>query len=296
MDGLSIPMTLACYDQYTETLRPQLNLTNGNLIILVPGRCGLFASLEIIPGMPLSQLTYKLYEPIRNYPLNQVYISSCVYDFHNQIIFYTIKTFNTPGAFLHSFAVDRWAPNSGFLQLDLAESEAILVLGNEKDGPTITKYLFVIASGSNKIQRFTVDGNNTFAPRALAVITPSINRISSAYYVFPYIYFVTYEPDAKVVRIPKTSFCNNWCGDFGFCVQGVCLCQEGYSFDTTDPERPCKLDAVVNAELLERQSQGAAAALGVLFAFSFVAAIAGWFLWWKARKSSVGGSNQPLRA
>jgi hypothetical protein len=278
-----------CYDLFTETMRPTISVTNDtkNVIVVVPGRCALFAKIPLIPGVPFSQLqnNISIFYPTQHYNPNTNYVSSVVYDYYNDYIFYTVKTYNTPGGYLHSFNAKTWQLNAAYSPIDVAESEAILVLGNEVNTPTSTKYLFVISSGSNKIQRFVVDGNNTIKARALAVLPTDLNRISSAFFYYPFIYYVTNEPDAKVVRISKTSFCNNWCGDNGYCNQGLCYCQTGYEPDPTDPDIPCKLKEIVTAEIQERQSQGAAAALGVLFAFSLVAAIAGWFLWYKAKKS-----------
>jgi hypothetical protein len=296
-ESLALSMDRPCYDLFTETMRPQITITTDskNVIVIVPGRCGLFAKIPIVPGVPLSQLqnNISVFYPGQFYNPNTNYVSSVVYDQYNDYIFYTVKTYNTPGGFIHSFNAQTWKLNAAFAPIDVAESEAILVLGNEVDTPTSTKYLFVISSGSNKIQRFNVDGNNTISGRALAVLPPDLNRISSAFYYYPFIYYVTYEPDAKVVRISKTSFCNSWCGDNGYCNQGLCYCQTGYDPDPTDPDVPCKLQEIISAETQERQSQGAAAALGVLFAFSLVAAFAGWFLWWKAKKHI---DNRPLVA
>jgi len=296
-ESLALAMDRPCYDLFTETMRPQVTITNDtkNVIVVIPGRCGLFAKIPIIPGVPLTQLqnNISVFYPSSFYNPNTNYVSSVVYDQYNDYIFYTVKTYNTPGGYIHSFNAQTWLLNSAFAQIDVAESEAILVLGNEVNTPTSTKYLFVISSGANKIQRFTVDSNNTIKGRALAVLPPDLNRISSAFYYYPFIYYVTNEPDAKVVRLPKTSFCNSWCGDNGYCSQGLCYCQTGYEADPTDPDVPCKLQAIISAENQERQSQGAAAALGVLFAFSLVAAVAGWFLWWKAKKHI---ENKPLVA
>jgi len=205
------------------------------------------------------------------------------------LFFYTIKQYNTPSTILYSFTLSTWTLNPSSLVLDIKESEAILVLGNEVTEPTETKYLFVVASGSDRILRYNIDANNTIEARAQAVLTPDINQISSAIYFYPFIYYITYEPDAKLVRIPKTSFCSTWCGTNGYCNLGYCVCQNGYTADT---DLVCKPTDYVNVERQEKQSEGAAAALGVCFAFALVAAIAGWYLWWRGRKSGV--ESRPL--
>jgi hypothetical protein len=288
--GLS-PIYRHCFDQFTETLRPQLNITmDGKIVILVPGRCGFITVLTPIPGVPFGSLPdncSQTYYPEQLIPQpNQYYISSIIYDFYNNLIFYTTKKYNSPGATLWSFSVASWSLTSNGTSLDLSESEAVLVLGNEIETPSDTQYLFIIASGADRIQRYTIQSNNIIGAGALTVLTPDINRISSALYSRPYLYYITYEPDAKIVRIPITSFCNKWCSLNGYCEQGYCYCQAGYTMDNSDPLNPCKSSALVDSELQEKQSQGAAAALGVLFAFSLVAAIAGWYLWWRGRKVS----------
>jgi len=280
-----------CFDQFTETLRPQLNITmDGKIVILVPGRCGFITVLTPIPGVPFGLLPdncSQTYYPEQLIPQpNQFYISSIIYDFYNNLIFYTTKKYNTPGATLWSFSVNTWSLTSNGTGLDLAESEAVLVLANEVDTPSTTQYLFIIASGADRIQRYTIDSNNNIGAGAMTVLTPDINRISSALYSRPFLYYITYEPDAKIVRIPLTSFCNKWCSTNGYCEQGYCYCQPGFTQDLSDPINPCKSTALVDSQLQEKQSQGAAAALGVLFAFSLVAAIAGWYLWWRGRKIS----------
>jgi hypothetical protein len=245
---LNIPMYTSCYDQYTETLRPQLNLTDESLVILIPGRCSLFAKILFEPGKRFSQLNVDTYYPIQAFNPNDQYLSSAIFDHESFNIFYTIKTYNTPGATLFSYSVSNWTPNSAFIELDDAESETILVLGNDKI-PTPSKYIYVVGSGSSKIQRFEFTANRTFSIGASAIITPDINKISSAYYFYPFLYFITYEPDAKIGRITKPSFCYRWCGDYGYCIQGQCFCQEGYSVDLTDPNTPCKLSALVSSEI-----------------------------------------------
>jgi len=267
-------------------------------VILVPGRCGFISVLTPQPGVAFGDLpdnATKTYYPAELIPQpNQYYISSIIYDYYNDLIFYTTKKYNTPGATLYTFSVANWTLNTNGTLLDLSESEAVLVLGNQVPGPSSTKYLFIIASGSDRIQRYTIDPDNKIGAGAMTVLTPDINRISSALYNYPFLYYITFEPDSKVVRIPITSFCNKWCSINGYCEQGVCYCQPGFSPDSTDPLVPCKNTALLDSQLQEKQSQGAAAALGVLFAFTLVAAIAGWYLWWRARK--VSPERKPFTA
>jgi len=287
LDVLALPLFSTCYDQFDEVLRPQLNLTNGYLYVIVPGRCALFAKIQL-PLDPLihfnSISNYQLFNPLRNWE-NRKYVSSAVFDPDNAAIYYTLKYYDLAGSLLFSFKADTWVPNAPFADLtrDVTDSETIIVLGTEIKSATIRRFVYIIASGSNWIERLEVKNDFTFDSISFAYITEDINQISSAYFYYPYLYFTTYEPDAKLVRISTNNFCAIFCGANAFCDLGTCYCQDGFVKDITDPKLPCKLLEVVKQEVAGRQSQGAAAALGVLFAFSLLAAIAGWVLWWKAR-------------
>jgi len=286
-DVLNIPMPYPCYDLFDEVTRPHMSFgSNGSdLILIIPGRCALFVKI-VLPTDP----TVKFNTVVPVPPLDPTfgdhrkYLSSGVFDAQFNTIYYIMKTYNTPGADLFSFDSVKWLPNVKEINNldDLAESETVIVLGYERNNAQLQKWIFVIASGANKIKRVIVQ-NDLILSVSTAVLTPSINRISAAYYWRPFLYFTTHEPDAKIVRITKSNFCDVFCGDNGFCDTGVCKCQPGYTIDPTSPQSPCKPINEVKTEIQERQSEGAAAALGVLFAFALLAAIAGWFLWWKGR-------------
>jgi len=214
------------------------------------------------------------------------YLSSFVFDHNFDVIYFILKSYGSVGSTLYSFNTDSWRLNFPSLVLtnEFNEFEPIIVLGTEIQEFVPKRFIFVVASGAFWIQRFEIHANLSFQSLAYGYLTPSVNQISSAYYYYPFLYFTTYEPDAKIARIPKNNFCGYYCGENAYCRLGSCICLEGYLKDVTDPKTPCKLAEIVRTEIEERQSQGAAAALGVLFAFTFLAALAGWILWYRIRK------------
>jgi len=286
---LGIPMPIRCYDQFTPTSRPTMKISSVNnvnyLLLVVPGRCGFFASIPlptepnvIWQSIPLDSInTYSPIQDITNY------ISSAVISTKDNTIYFARKSHDQHGAYLFSFDSSRWTPNSATASVDdIGESEAILVYGEN----TPNDYLFLLAAGSNKIKRYTIGEKNTFVVDAFAALIPTLSQVSSALYLNPHLYFTTYEPDAKLVRVPMNNFCSSFCGDNGYCSKGSCQCVDGYTKDPSSSTFGCVLNSIVSLEDKEKSNQGATAALGVFLGFSLLAAIAGWGMWWKERKNT----------
>jgi len=234
-------------------------------------------------------------------PTKQItsFVSSAVFDSAAQVIYYTIKTYQSSTTILHSVDTSQTPMKETpfALDLELLESETILVLGKE---PPTTTYLFVIASGSNKISRLLMNGS-TYVSNISAVLDSTINKISSALYYKPYLYFATYEPDAKIVRITDLNFCPQWCQDTGVCLLGVCQCRPGFAKDPQHPQLGCRYVTLIDAEKSQVTNERASIALGVLFGITVVVAIIGWSCWWrakthKAQYSSLvsGGGSEKL--
>jgi len=289
-DVLSIELPgVYCYEVFDDVLRPHMNLTKNALVLVIPGRCALFVKITLPdnPLVPFGTITsIQRFDPL-NVWANVKYVSSVVFDHSFDVIYYILKRYDFVGAGLYSFSTETWQLNVPYVDLetDVTENEAIIVLGTEyKLNGQPMKYLFVVASGSYWIERFEIHENNTIESKSYAFVTTFNNQISSAYYYPPYLYFTTYEPDAKIARISRNNFCAFYCGQYSYCRLGTCTCIDGYAKDMSAPNTPCKLSDIIKNEMGERQSQGAAAALGVLFAFTLLAAFAGWGLWYRVRK------------
>jgi len=294
-DFLPIPLSEPCFDQFGELNRPTMNITGNDMILLVPGRCAIFARIKINTGTPFHTSTVESFDPTKQITS---YVSSAIFDTQDQIIYYTIKTYQSSTTTLHSVdsSVSPMKPTPLSIDLALEQSETVLVL--DKEAPTSIK-LYVIASGSNKISRLLLQGSN-YVSNSTAVLDSTINQISSALFYKPYLYYTTYEPDAKIVRINEGNFCPEWCQDTGYCSVGVCTCRPGFQKDPRFPALGCRYVTLIEAEKSQQTSENASIALGVLFGITVVVAIIGWSCWWRAKTqkstytSLVGGGESRL--
>jgi len=277
-----------CFDQFAPYEAPKLWLTDTYLVLGVPGKCAGFYKFNL-PAGEWNTATVTPFDPTDT---NQKYVSSATFDSQTRALYYTIKEFNVPGATLFVYDTNNWTqPANSSVNLDIDEGEAVLTVGYDNN---VTRSIYVAASGANVIKRWAIDEKYSFSKLKSAVVDPTFTQISSLLYISPYLYMTTYEPNAKILRILSSNFCDKFCGENGFCDGGNCKCKEGYTPDITVPTLPCTPIKQVQSEITGKQNEGAAAALGVLFAFSSVTAIAGWFLWWKSRQhsySSVGGDS-----
>eukprot|EP00026_Physarum_polycephalum_P006739 Phypoly_transcript_06791.p1 GENE.Phypoly_transcript_06791~~Phypoly_transcript_06791.p1 ORF type:complete len:454 (+),score=54.12 Phypoly_transcript_06791:84-1445(+) len=91
-----------------------------------------------------------------------------------------------------------------------------------------------------------------------------------------HIYIITNEQHAKVARVGKEDFCSHLCPVNGYCKKGKCVCAPNLKMNSN--KQTCDIPKGTS-------DKGAAAALGVLFALTFIAAAAGWVMWWRQRKS-----------
>jgi len=290
-DVLDVKMPVACYDQFGDKSRPQMTLdvSGKNLILIIPGRCATFAKIIIPtdPTFPFSIADVEVFNP----KTTSTYVSSAVYDFTYQTIYYTLKTYQSITATLLSVDTSSTMKQTNLsISLDLLESEAVTVLASETIDTKVWRWIFVFGSGSNKVLRLLFDGTKYISSFS-GVLDPTINQVSSAVYFDPWLFFTTYEPDAKIVRMLKTNFCETYCGDSGYCLHGSCLCRAGFQFDPMHPAEGCVSSALVVAEQQEKHNADTTVALGILFGIALATAIAGWGLWWRNRSSVYSSLN-----
>jgi len=99
---------------------------------------------------------------------------------------------------------------------------------------------------------------------------------------YDHIYFASYEQHSKVYRIAKTNFCANDCPFNGFCKDRTCACIDGYELS----QGRCDIKHATNTVHDRWEDKAAETALGILFAFAFVAAVIGWAMFYRARKAT----------
>jgi len=93
-----------------------------------------------------------------------------------------------------------------------------------------------------------------------------------------YMYLHTYQQRGGLIRVSADNFCPTECPQHGFCNASICVCNDGYVMKNS-------LCALTSPSNIVEVDVGAAIALGILFALSFVLAAAGWGYVWILRKS-----------
>jgi len=95
-----------------------------------------------------------------------------------------------------------------------------------------------------------------------------------------HVYFVTNEQHSKVYRMSKEDFCPQECMQFGYCYHGRCVCGP----NLVQKGNTCQWKEVVVEKNIASKEKGGEIALGIFFAISTIAAIAGWYMVWKNRR------------
>jgi hypothetical protein len=290
---LSDNLTLGnCYDIYTDNFKPFIFVhpaaEPSYQIFVIPGRCSLIYKTVPQKGQLFKNANVTRLDPFTS---DSEYISSAALDESNHILWFVVKTYQQEGAVIRSLNVTSFTLTSENTAIDFGESEPIIAIGNDLDRGNLLRYLFVAASGGSQITRFKVKDDGTGVTSiSTSYLPPRFSQISSMVYVRPYIYFGTYEPDAQLARVPKSSFCGFPCQPNSYCLFGVCTCFDGYSSNNNqrgpNGQLVCLGNSIQITQIKANKETGAAAALGILWAFSLVVAIAGWYLWWKARAAA----------
>jgi len=263
-----------CYDQFDEKRHPDLYLFNNYLIILITGKCSRFFRIALpATNVPWSSVIVDNFDAT----LGQAgtYVSAASLDPDTGIIYYTIKLFNIPTAAVYSYNAATWSNPMQVLNLDDMERDSDLLTVIAKS--VTTKWLIIVGAGSERIERYTIQSGGTLTGQNSAYLEDEIMMVSSLLYYDPYLFFTTYEPDAKIARIHMDNFCSSWCTNNGYCLQGSCICSSGY---VSDPVAIC-VPARPPPSFLNQE--GAVVGLSIFTAILVVTAIAGWVMWYRGR-------------
>jgi hypothetical protein len=109
-----------------------------------------------------------------------------------------------------------------------------------------------------------------------------LHRVWAGLPTFEHVYFVTNEQHSKVFRVAKADFCLNQCNQYQFCKAGNCECNNPMVMK----DGTCQWPEVIKETNIAKRNKAGETALGILFMFSFIAAAAGWYMWYRTRRSS----------
>jgi len=284
-DVLSNISVTPCYDLWTTVKKPFMWLDSQHLYVAVTGRCAYIIRVTLPSGIlkPFAQSVYQLYNPA---PSLDEYLSSAARDPQTNILYMAIQGYDRrTKPKVISFNLNTFSlTNAPTVEIDSqGYAKTILTLGI--DGAEHN--LFALAAGSTEAYRYTTDATGALTMKGVATLPPNFTDIGSAVFVGSYLYFTTYTPDASLARLHKNaSFCKTYCGQTGFCNLGDCDCQtpwkKVYKNGTLFCENP-KVWDIINKEVA---NEAAAVTFGVFFAFALLAAMTGWFLWWRAKSTS----------
>jgi len=232
------------------------------------------------------------------------YITSAAFDSINEVVWLAIAHYYGPGQLVLNIrainitTMSEIMPYASFY-FTFEESDPVLAVGREYINNVYADYLYVAGNGLSKVARyhygfFTRGGRTDFAADLVSVATvdKSFWKIGSMVYLQPYVYWSTFEPDAKLVRINTANFRPGTlpCGPSSYYNGQACTCYPGFARSKTEKdangELKCKPGVWIDVETRVTQEVGAVAALATLLAFSIVLFIVGWVLWWRARRSA----------
>lgn len=139
--------------------------------------------------------------------------------------------------------------------------------------------LYIGLNGDSEVLRFDLSTNTVTGYQRLP---EWLHRAWDATEFPDHIYFITNEEHSKVFRINKADFCPSRCPYNGYCSKGSCVCANGFTMQ----DGGCTLTQLVHETTIYKKAHGGEVALGILFMFSFIAAAAGWFLWYRGRRGT----------
>eukprot|EP01130_Rhizamoeba_saxonica_P001297 TRINITY_DN11176_c0_g1_i1.p1 TRINITY_DN11176_c0_g1~~TRINITY_DN11176_c0_g1_i1.p1 ORF type:complete len:523 (-),score=117.36 TRINITY_DN11176_c0_g1_i1:30-1541(-) len=277
-----------CYDIWDELHKPSLYIDPGvgqngldRLVIAIPGRCSILYGLDISedPLEPLKNPSGPI-SPLGPNPTGDVHVVSYSFRSKDHRLFFTIRTYNTPGTSISSLKTDTFTLED-LTPFNVPTNSSNPVLQVDPSGDII----YLATSGMNKILALKKTSDN-YEEVGSAVLAENFRDISEMLVVDGFVYFVTWEPNAVIGRIPQINFCSKWCGNHGFCngATSSCGCLPEYEQNPDVEYADCIPKFVVELENEIKNNAGATTTLSVFLGLTLGAAALGWFLYYRIRK------------
>jgi len=240
------------------------------LVVLIPGRCGVFACIALpTSGLPFNSSIFLYKDPKEDL---FSFISSAAFDAASGLIYYTYKTYNAPSSLVYSFNTLAWNQPQ-VVRMNLTDMERDVDLLVVIARSNAANYLVIIGSGSERVERYNLGTDGSLSGGASTLLEDEVDTTYSAFFYDPYVYLATYEPDGKLGRLHINNFCNLWCSSNGYCREASCVCKRGYTPDTT---RGCVAETPASNS---PSSDATVVSLAVVTGVAIVIAIVGWILW-----------------
>jgi len=277
-----------CYDVWTDINKPHLRVdvigSKKYLLVTVTGRCSTIYKIELNPAVTFNLAQFTFYNSDFINKINSG-VTSDTYNNKTKILYYSLKEFNSDKIELRGFDANTMTPLDKIQRVILSnETVPILTIDSSAD------LVYVATTDSDTI--YQMKGTDLSISSYAVLPLPlrkvaSLSQIINFNNIVKYLYLVTYEPIAKAARFDVSkAFCQNYCGRFGFCTSNQCFCAPGYKFDTSvKPNPPCVPNRDVDTYETVITERTLSVTLGILFGISTIAAIIGWFLWWRRRRS-----------
>jgi len=270
-----------CYDIWNDVNKPHMWIDDiegfHTLVIVVSGRCDGIYKIQI--NKPdFSRSTFKVFQ--ESHTINKDIFSSA-YNPKTHKLYYSYKEYNAADISIFSYDMLNFLPEPSWRQLNSNETIPVLAVDSEKN------ILYIATTDSDKI--YKVDGADIKKNLGIATLPAPLKQVSSMLVNGDYLYMVTWEANAQAGRISTTkSFCTEICGTNGYCVSTPapqCFCSPGFSRDPATPFFNCITSHEHDIYQTVLVDRSLSITLGILFGLALVAAIAGWFLWWKSYKT-----------
>lgn len=284
--------TRNCYDLFTTVKKPLMWLDEDKedpnddtfLFVALPGRCSEIIRV-ILPDATVDFKTAA--KPDTFIPTtNDQFLASAARDPISNQLYVAVSSYNrvapTQLISILLYTTPMQKSTDPVIALDTGGIDQVNI-AISADSP-YNKSLFVTASGAAQVYKYNI-GTGGLSLYGIATLPPAYVDIGSLLVRGPWLYFTTYVSDGVVGRLHvNNSFCKTYCGSIGYCNNGACACQTPYVLTLDESGNLICINPIVYEYITkEVANQAAATAFGVLFAFSLVAALAGWYMWWREK-------------